>query len=262
MDETFQIHINRIARMTLPEARKTQVQHIQSSPKFSLKDGQIQPSPFPGYSIITPPWVDDSENGSFYEQLQTLQQRVVQELEPGMLVPVPPDSFHMTLADLIWDSAFHHAIEEDAEFERKLRDRLRILFEQFQASVEGGQPIYWQILGLIVMPRAVGVCLLPKDEASYQQIVALRRLIYQDHDLIALGIEQQYHLTAHVTLGYFGNLPDTLDREALSDRLSRINNDWLNATDPQPLWVHRAELRKFDDMTRYYREPDWATVSF
>ncbi|RMF63393.1 MAG: DUF1868 domain-containing protein [Cyanobacteria bacterium J069] len=248
--------------MALPEARKTQVQHIQPSPKFQQQAGGIQPSPFPGYSIITPPWVDESENGVFYEQLQVFQQQILQELVPGMLVPVPPASFHMTLADLIWDSAFHHAVTEDANFEQKLRDRLSLLFERFQDTLAGSSPIYWQVLGLIVMPRAVGVCLMPKDEASYEQVVTLRRLIYQDPGLISLGIEQQYHLTAHVTLGYFGNLPNALDRETLSDTLSTLNNRWLEATDPQPLWIHRAELRKFDDMTRYYREPDWATVSF
>jgi hypothetical protein len=29
-----------------------------------------------------------------------------------------------------------------------------------------------------------------------------------------------------------------------------------------PLNVQRAELRKFDDMMRYYREPDWPVVEF
>ena len=116
------------------------------------------------------------------------------------------------------------------------------------------------MLGLTVMPRAVGVCLVPKDEGSYEQILKFRRTIYQNPNLIALGIEQQYHFTAHITLGYFGNVSPNLDRDRLSNTLFQLNQQWLET--PQELWVHRAELRKFDDMTRYYREPDWPVMYF
>ena len=138
--------------------------------------------------------------------------------------------------------------------------RVAQIFEQYRQSLTQTNPIRWQMLGLIVMPRAVGICLVPKDEGSYDQILKFRRTIYQNPNLIALGIEQQYHFTAHITLGYFGNISPNLDRDRLSATLSQLNQQWLET--PQELWVHRVELRKFDDMTRYYREPDWPVLDF
>ncbi len=90
----------------------------------------------------------------------------------------------------------------------------------------------------------------------------LRRMIYQNPDLIALGIEQQYNFTAHITLGYFGEAAAAADRDRLSESLIHLNQQWIGAENLHEIWVHRAELRKFDDMTRYYRQPDWAVLEF
>jgi hypothetical protein len=266
LDETYQTYLNRVARLTLPATYESKVQHIQDSPKFQPRlSGSRQAVPFPGYTVITPPWGEESENSAFYTSLKACQQQLLEQLEADLLVPVPPESFHLTLADLIWDSAYRDAASENPEFDVQLRDRIAQSFEQYKASRTSHQPIRWQLLGLMVMPRALGVCLLPKDEATYEQILQLRRSIYQNPSLIALGIEQQYHFTAHITLGYFGEIPpEQPDGHSLRDRLSRtlsdLNQPWLDS--PQELLVQRAELRKFDDMTRYYRQPDWPLLEF
>ncbi len=247
--------------MTLPEAYKSQVQHIQSSPKFQQQpDGTFQPAPFPGYSVITPPWADESDNQAFYQQLQAFQQQIAQKLSPELFVQLPPESFHMTIADLIWDSAYRHA-DENPNFQWQLRDRIGQIFQQCQPQ-KSIEPIYWQVMGLVVMPRALAVCLTPKTEDGYEQIVKLRRAIYQNSALIGLGIEQQYHLTAHITLGYFGNVPNEIDRDALGHQIDDLNQQWLMHDAPQTLLIQRAELRKFDNMMHYYREPDWPVLDF
>lgn len=246
--------------MTLPETYRFQVQNIQESSKFQPRpEGGRQAVPFPGYTVITPPWEEESKNIDFYKNLKDCQEQLVQQLEPNLLVPVPPSSFHLTLADLIWDDAYRHG-SENPEFDQLLRDRVAKSFEQSQPLVSGGNPIRWQLLGLIIMPRAIGVSMVPTDEQSYERIVKLRRAIYQNRDLFGLGIEQQYGFTAHITLGYFGEVSPNLDRERLSNTFSEFNLRWLDQ--PQELWVHRAELRKFDDMTRYYREADWPILEF
>lgn len=246
--------------MTLPEAYQSQVQHIQPSPKFQRQpSGAFQPVSFPGYSVITPPWTEDLENAEFYQGIQTLQQQITAQLSPDLVVPIPPDSFHVTLADLIWDSAYHHASEKP-EFDQQLRDRISESMQRYSPLEK--TPVYWQALGLVVMPRAIGVCLVPKDEKSYQQVLELRRNLYQNLDLMALGIEQQYHFTAHITLGYFGESAIDGDRNAIGQMLNTLTQEWLNSGAPQALQIHRAELRKFDDMTCYYREADWPVLEF
>jgi hypothetical protein len=247
--------------MTLLEAYKTQVQHIQESSKFQPdSEGGRKAVPFPGYTVITPPWENESENSAFYSHLQGYQQELVKlPIGCNLITPVPPASFHLTLADLIWDSAYRDAWEKNPNFEEQLCYCFGEIFGQYQRSTSNpNQPIRWQMLGLIVMPRAVGVCLVPQDEASYEEIINLRRAIYQNPNLMSLGIEQHYHLTAHVTLGYFGEIPSNLDRDSLSSLFSVLNQQWTENA-PEFL-IHRAELRKFDDMTRYYREPDWPVL--
>ncbi|NWF61519.1 MAG: DUF1868 domain-containing protein [Fischerella sp.] len=263
MDDNYQTYLNRVARMTLPEAYGIQVQHIQESSKFQpTPDRERQAVPFPGYTVITPPWEDETENSAFYTQLQGYQQELLQ-LPVGcdLIVPVPAASFHLTLADLIWDSAFYDACEKKPEFEQQLRSCFAEIVQQYQQSMTRAvHPVRWQTLGLMVMPRAVGICLVPQDESCYEEIVNFRRAIYQNSNLIALGIEQQYHFTAHITLGYFGEVPPQLDRDRLATMFSQLNQQWL-LNSPEFL-IHRAELRKFDDMTRYYRGVDWPVLEW
>jgi hypothetical protein len=263
LDDTYQIYVNRVVRATLPETYQSQVQYIQSSPKFMHQaDGTITPTPFPGYAVITPPWAEDDRNGAVYEHLQQYQQQILERLEPNLLIPVPAQSFHFTLADLIWANAFRHACEDDPDFEHKLHDRVAESFEKSQPLVQYGQAVRWQIIGLFLRTRALGVCVVPRDEASYNRVVTLRRTLYQNSDLIALGVEQQYNFTAHITLGYFSEVSATADRDRLSETLIDLNNHWLESEQAHDIWVHHAELRKFDDMTHYYREPSWAILEF
>jgi hypothetical protein len=261
LDDTYQTYVNRVARMTLLDSYKSQVEHIQESPKFNPDAiGVRVPVPFPGYSVITPTAAEDSQNAALYTNLHQCQQQLLQELNPGSLVALPPDSFHLTVADLIWNSAFRDASDKNPEFEGQLRQRIANCFEATKPALADGPPIRWIVLGFMVMTRAVGVCLAPTDEHSYKQILELRRSIYQNPDLIALSIEQQYHFTAHITLGYFGDTGPNLERNRLCAVASELNDRWLDA--PQELSVHRLELRKFEDMNTYNREPDWPVFEF
>lgn len=262
MDETYQTYLNRVARLALPDTYKSQLQHIQESPKFQrLPDGSRQAAPFPGYSVITPPWQDEPENSPLYQSLQQLQQLLLQQLDTGLMVPVPPESFHLTLADLIWDSAYRDAQRENPHFEKQLKERIGESIQKYEQSFTGGHVIGWQLLGLMVRPRAIAVCLAPTDENSYKRLSEFRRAIYQNYGLIGLGIEQQYHFTAHITLGYFGEISPDLDRDHLSHTLLELNRQAL-PEELIPLCIRRAELRKFDDMLRYYRQPDWPVIEF
>lgn len=255
--------MNRVARMTLPEAYTSQVQHLKESSKFAPHpEGGSKAVSFPGYTLITPPSrEEDSTNFAFYSQLQSYQQQLL-ELPIGsdLIIPVPPDSFHLTLADLIWDSAYRDASKTNPDFETQLRSCFTDIFQQYQNSVTSKNLPKWQMLGLMLMPRAVAVCLVPLNNDSYEQIVNLRRAIYQNPQLMALGIEQQYNFTAHVTLGYFGEISLDLNRVKFASMLSELNQKW---TENLPEFIiNRVELRKFDDMTNYYREPNSPVLVF
>ena len=247
--------------MTLPEAYKTQIQHIQESSKFRFHGGVREAAAFPGYTLITPPAQEDLNNAAFYSQIQAYQRQLLQlPIGSNLIVPVPADSFHVTVADLIWDNAFHHACKKNPQFAEDLNSQLAEMFQEYQQLMTKGSPISWQMWGLIVMPRAVGVCLVPKNERSYEEIIRFRRMIYQNRKLMGLGVEQHYHFTAHLTLGYFGEIPPELDRINLSMMFSEFNQSL--PLDTPDFLINQVELRKFDDMTHYYRQPDWPSLDF
>lgn len=248
-----------MARLTLRDSYLSSLQHIQGSPKYSVRaDGKPDPAPFPGYSVISPPAESDALNTDFYQHLNQCQELLLSLLGPDLMVPVPQDSFHFTLADLIWESAYQQA-RQNPDFDEQLRSCIADSFGQC-ASLAAGKPLSFEILGIIVRTRAIGVCLLPSDEDSYERLVAFRRAIYQNPALMALGIEQQYHFTAHITLGYFAPVSPELDRSALSAGLFDFNQRWLENS--QKFTVAQAQLRQFEDMTQYNRQPDWPVFTF
>jgi Domain of unknown function (DUF1868) len=262
LDENYQIYLNRILRNTLAESYKAQVQHIQSSPKFARSGDAAgnawQPTPFPGYTVITPPAPDDGKNTALYSTLTQFQSQVSQRLGPDCFIPIPAASFHLTLADLIWADAYKHA-QTGAGFDQKLQAQVAQSFQQCSPFLVG-QPIRFQVVGLMVMTRAIAMALAATDEVGYYNILNLRRSLYQNSGLIEIGIEQQYHFTPHITLGYFGDLSN-VDRETLSTQLDSLNQSWLGNA-PQEFWVHQAELRQFHDMTQYDRQPTWPALTF
>ncbi|NEO07635.1 MAG: DUF1868 domain-containing protein [Moorea sp. SIO1F2] len=268
MDDTYQTYLNRVTRLTLTATYQSQLLNIQESPKFKrLPNGSREPAPFPGYTVITPPWEEETNNSTFYDNMQQLQKELLQQLDPGLMVPIPPDSFHLTLADLIWENAYRDATAENPQFETQLLKSIQASFDksvsisQETSLANGGNPISWQLLGLMVMPRAIGVCLAPQDEQAYNRISQLRRCIYQNSDLMALGIEQQYHFTAHITLGYFGDIPQELDSDRISNILFELSGQALEV-EGSVLSIRQAQLRKFDDMMRFLREPEWPVLEF
>ena len=255
MDESYQDYINRVARLTLPSACSMQLQTIQQSPKFVAR----RPVSFPGYSAITPPAEEDTANQKFYQQVETIQQQLSQQLETDFFIPLPPASFHLTLADLIWDDSYRQAVAANSEFERELQEQIATSFEQYRESRSTQTPLTWQLWGVIARPRAIMACLVPKDQQSYDSVIELRRYLYQNAGLIGLGIEQQYDLTAHITLGYFGDIPPSLNRDRLCIVLSQIN-DRLIESDLPVFHLKEVQLRKFENMIDYHRQSDWATV--
>lgn len=256
MDESYQAYLNRVARLILPAAYESQWQNIQPSPKFSRNEAGIsQAVAFPGYTVITPPGQADLANRELYQQLEACQTQLVNILSPQLLVPIPANSFHLTLADLVWDSAYRDLTNANLHWEGQLQQAIAQSFDRYVQLEQSSTFHQWQILGFMLMPRAIAVCLVPETVETYQQVLEFRRCIYQNSALMALGIEQQYRLTAHITLGYFDS---PSDRPAVVPPLSDLNQQLLDPLPPFSL--SQAQLCKFDDMTYYYRQSDWATL--
>ena len=264
MDDQYHIYINRLMGMTRVEHYCHQLGLIQPSSKFALVDGQTTPTEFPGYSLTTPPGHEDllnGVNGGFFDRLASVQEelwRICQPQSSQFMAALPRDTYHLTLADLIWDANYRQQLETIDNYEWKLRAEIGEILSQKANGYQ--KPIQLKVLGFLVMTRAIAVALAPNTEADYQHILDLRRAVYQHPPLLGLGVEQQYHFTGHITLGYFTQVPEGLDLDLLSRHLDRLNNEFLDGF-PEFL-LERVELRKFDNMTDFKRLDNWPTWSF
>jgi hypothetical protein len=54
-------------------------------------------------------------------------------------------------------------------------------------------------------------------------------------------------------------VPSPAERQQFNEQIEALNQQWLEL-EPQEFLLKQVELRKFDDMTRYYREPDWPVL--
>jgi hypothetical protein len=257
LDDQFQPYVNRVVGLTQRSHYDQQLSVIHSSPKYQLVGEQWAAVPFPGCTVIAPPSGEDPVNSEFYEQLLSVQAKLVGELPQGLFIPLPAQSLHLTLADLLWAQSYSHASQEPG-FEALLTEEVGQVFQGLPQDPHG--PIRFQSVGYMVMARALGICLVPETEVAYERVRLLRRSLYQQPGLLALGIEQNYHFTAHITLGYFGHIPGDLDQGGLAHRLVEFNQSEIVAL-PEFI-VQRAELRRFDDMTAYHRSPGWPVREF
>ena len=263
MDDAHSTYLNRIAQMASPQAYHSQVKLIQGSEKFDyLPSGNARVVSFPGYTIMTPPQIDDAINAQFYLRLHDYQRQLLAlEVDQPLFVPLSLSSFHLTLADLIAGVAYKNACDRDADYDAKLHACIRTIFHEYQQQYAPSQiPIKWHLHSLMVMPKAIGVALVPVDFNDYEPIINFRRWIYQNPQLSALDVAQRYHFTAHITLGYFLSRPTELNCDRLADKLIDLNQSWLN-TAPEFV-INRAELRRFDDMTCFSRCSNWVTLEF
>ncbi len=101
MNIRYQNYVNKVIQMALTANYKQQLKFIQSSPKFN--QGEVVE--FPGYTIITPPAKEDTFNLNINQYLQELQEIIKTTLKSNLLLPVPPETFHMTLSVLICDKS-------------------------------------------------------------------------------------------------------------------------------------------------------------
>lgn len=261
LDDQFQPYVNRVVGLTQRSHYEQQLPIIHSSPKYQRSGEHWAAVPFPGCSIIAPPSGEDPVNQGFYEQLHAVQAKLMGDLPQDLFIPLPAESLHLTLADLLWAENYSQA-QADEGFETQLVQEIGQVFQAMPDRQTA--PIRFQAVGYMIMARALGICLVPETEASYERVRLLRRSLYQQPGLLALGIEQQYHFTAHITLGYFGEVGgetgEGLDAEAIAQRLVELNQAEIIAL---PEFVaQRAELRQFDDMTTYQRSPGWPVLEF
>lgn len=218
--------------------------------------GDWEPIDHPGYTVITPTFVDESENISTYAKLGDVQHFLLKRLGVATNAPAPVTAFHLTVADLVAGKTYTEKVQNSKE--QQLLQALSFVFNQLALDGE----IRLQIFGLSLFAAGFIIAVVGAADASgYERLMLFRNAIYNDTQLRGLGVERKFKFTGHITLAYIEK--DALseqDRDHIANTLTVANCSLF--AKPLPLEVVRAEVRKFDDMSAFYREEGWPIFNF
>ena len=252
MEDSFTEYNERISSMMSEEAiRQRSSQLTPPTRRFSRgADGDWEPIGHPGYTVITPTFVDESKNISTYARLGDVQHFLLKRLGVATNAPAPVTAFHLTVADLVAGKTYTEKVQGSKQ--QRLLQALSSVFNQL--PLHGG--IRLQISGLSLFAAGFIIAVAQAADASgYKRLMLLRNAIYDDTQLRDLGVERRFKFTGHITLAYIEDALSQQDRDHIAKTLSIANRHLF--TKPLSLEVVWAEIRRFDDMSAFYRQGGW-----
>ena len=219
------------------------------------------PISYMGLTIITPPMEDENNDGNrrTYEKLVQIQQDIIDKLGNEKLAPVPPASFHMTLADLVSGDNYDTHVHPH---ERKFIDELSRVFGYL--SLED-KKIDMEIAGLSMFDMGVVIAVLKALESDgFDRWRFFRDAIYSDPELKntykVSGFEPY---TGHITMFYVEDVLFRYERDRLGDILNIINENIKEEGDVDfKLSVEKGEVRYFENMGSFKRKPNYPVYNF
>ena len=221
------------------------------------------PAPFPGFTLMTPPGAQDPLQSELYQRLTGLQRALARSLGEGRLSLLPPESFHLTVADLFAAEAAQAAGRQlsapgapeeprsPGELfpgEMLLGRRLLSWFQREIPALSSPLPWRWEVAGLALFEHALVLLFRPSRERDYQQLTELRETIYGSPELAALGLRAPRPLMAHITLAYYQSLPPLEER--LSSWVGKISAT-QQRLQGSLFQLERARLCRFSSMEDY-----------
>jgi len=210
---------------------------VSSSGKYSFycQHGTVivKPNHYSGYTVIADPYPTPN--------LQSFVSPIVTTLAESVagFVPVPIETLHMTVADLV-SGARYVAIEQRGRT-RELEDRVTKLL-----SAWGSDQVIGHVCGIGSFPSVIVAIVDFEDSVAYNRIVDLRDTIYTDPNLASLGVSRVFPFQGHITLGYLETAPArNLDQKISELRMQNRFGLAVPITCPS--------LYRFPNMSKYER---------
>ncbi|MCX5698008.1 MAG: DUF1868 domain-containing protein, partial [Candidatus Omnitrophica bacterium] len=207
------------------------------APALKKFNRQHQALPYPGYSVIS--WCYGGS--SAYQGLAGLQADLKGALRneglEEILAFVEPQSFHLTIHDLVSGQRFM-ALDEQAR--QDLIMRINRAFKRIKQ--EGLLPVRAEVKGLGTFDRVVLIALVDIRNDDLKKIARIQKIISEE-----TGIVLRLPYTGHVTLGYFtGRENEGLSVEAyqrLIEKLAAYRDRSFG-----PISIDHLELSYFPDI--------------
>ncbi len=257
-EKSFSEYVRRMDELISDSEIELRVKKLKPGGRWDLNTRN--PLPHPGYTIITPPFFEEDieRNRQTYGTLVNVQNELLKCIGTSSYVPAPPNSFHMTVADLVSTERYEAKVVKSQK-EGTLRNEVRRVFSNL-SHLQADRAPEMLVKGLTLFPIVVVAIVSTKDGEGYRKLANFRDAIYADPKLKQMGVDRKFSFTGHVTLAYIEHQPSEDELDCLAKTLKTLNRDRFGHG--LPLTGARAELRKFNDMSCFYREYDWPVFRF
>ncbi|MDA8227514.1 MAG: hypothetical protein M0T74_07385 [Desulfitobacterium hafniense] len=251
MELSYSDYDKHVEHLLKEETIKEIATEVKTFGKFKKNSmGQWEPIKYEGYTLITPTFPDDQDNAGCYEVLNEAREVLLRDLGLPQIVTAPSSALHMTVARLISDNVFETRVKNSREQE------FLLVLQQLFAQITSFGPLECKVKGLSIFPQGVITALVsPVTEAVYQRLQVFRNNIYQDKLLIDLGVERKRSFHGHITLFYIEEELSRHDKGMLAQAIININKRFFLT--PLMFNITRAEVRKFNNFSGFYREDSW-----
>lgn len=225
--------------------------------KFRLVEGKWQTLPYRGFAFVSMV-KDNSGNGTLLEALCNCQQQLLEGELQDQIFPLPPDSFHQTIANFLSGNRYAANIEAHgltSSYPKVVEQALRQI-----SPLSPTNPLIMQMIGLGIFGSALGVLGVFPSETDYSKIIHLRNGLYHTPQMNSMGIHRTRPFIGHITLGYFGE--EIVGNESLQKQLIEKCIS-INQTIKNGAWkftIHAAQLRRYEDLSRFEHPsnyPEW-----
>ncbi|MDR3590651.1 MAG: hypothetical protein P4N41_13445 [Negativicutes bacterium] len=251
MELNFQDYQEYAAKILEEEAIREIASQVRPLGKFRKNGtGSWEPVPYAGYTIVTPTAPDDGANAGTYQVLDEVREALLRELDFAGVVMAPYTALHMTVARLVSGDVFVKKVLKARE------ECLLIVLRRLFLKIARPGPLQYEIKGLSLFPQGVVAAMVsPVGPADYLGLQELRDRLYTDTVLKELGVDRSRGFKGHVSLCYIEEMLDENRKKELSDLIAAMNRRFFSA--PLPFAITRAEVRKFEDFSRFYRQDNW-----
>lgn len=257
MELSYQDYLKQVAHVLNEETNGKVASQVNTLGKFEKSaHGQWVPVSYEGFSLITPTFTDDSENADCYREIDHIRQEI-REKDFPQFVAVPVSAFHMTVARLISGEVFAKKIRNNDGHENEL---LSVLI-QVLSEINIDMPLKFEIKGFSLFPDGVIAAIVsPVTADDYRYLQAFRDHIYSDQVLADLGVERRRNFCGHISLYYIEQDLSGNEKAMLTEILQNINRRFFQS--PLPYRITRAEVRKFENFLKFYRNDNWPIYRF
>lgn len=210
------------------------------------------PVPYPGFAMQAM-LSQSSNHNALSLELQAAQYQLVSAVKrKGLLYPLPPSSFHQTVASTFSGQRLVESLGSDdlgQDFPQRIEQAL-----QTWTAREGTAP-RMQLFGVGLFRAAIGVLGVFERPSDFGRVRAFRDFFYGHDELARLGLVRTRPFIGHLTLAYVEGPLTRSEKAALLDAIDRINGELRKR--PLAFEMPEARLHRYRDLSAFVTEASY-----